>query len=212
MNTRSIRRLAVVAGLAALSVGCASHSLSEHQCTAGDWQTVGYNDGVNGVDQGALLRHQEACGRFEIVPNRTTYLAGWNEGIQSYCTADNGFAVGRAGQSFRRVCPGSLSASFQLAYDDGRAIFDAERRVAQIERSIDAAESRLIQIDEDVLDLAAAQINPDLTPDERVALFADIKHLQDERERLEFELPQLFADLDQARLALDAVERGLATR
>ena len=212
MTIRSTCRLAALSVVSLLSWGCASHSLSEHQCLAGDWQTVGFNDGANGVDHTALLRHQEACGRFQVVPDRVTYLAGWNEGIARYCTADNGFAIGRAGQSLRRVCPESMSADFQLAYDDGRAIFDAERRVRQLERSINDAEARLLEIDDDVLAVAAAQIDPNLTADERAALFVEIKSLQEERERIETDLPILLAELDDARLAFEAVERGLASR
>ena len=65
-----------------LLVGCAGRTtVSENQCTAGDWQTLGYRDGVNGHRSSRLLQHQDACVRHGIVPDRAGYMVGWEEGI-----------------------------------------------------------------------------------------------------------------------------------
>ena len=60
---------AVVALLFALA-GCSSNSVSESQCIAGDWQTIGYRDGANGNRSTQLLAHQDACVKHGVIPDR----------------------------------------------------------------------------------------------------------------------------------------------
>ena len=79
----------------ALLAGCAT--LSESQCAANDWQTVGYSDGVSGQDSSRLLKHQNACMKHGVTPDRMAYLVGWEEGVVRYCTPDNGFQQGQRG-------------------------------------------------------------------------------------------------------------------
>ena len=54
----TVRQLTALLAIALLS-GCAT--LSESQCAANDWQTVGYSDGARGQDSSRLLNHQNAC-------------------------------------------------------------------------------------------------------------------------------------------------------
>lgn len=193
-------------------MGCASGGLSENQCLAGDWETVGYRDGHAGIAQSALLQHQNACGRYEVLPDGDAYRAGWNAGISQYCTAGNGFDLGNGGSGYRRVCPADMEPSFRQGYDDGRALHSARSLVISLERELIRAENRLSTIDSDVLQTAAAQVDLELTAEERVQLFADTKSLIEEREQLEARMPGLLADLDDARAVLDQLEYQLAAR
>lgn len=204
-------RIASAACVLAL-MGCASGGLSESQCLAGDWEAVGYRDGHAGVAQSALLQHQNACGRYEILPDGRAYRTGWSAGITQYCTADNGFDLGNAGSGYRRVCPAEMEPGFRQGYDDGRALHAARSLVVHLERQVAKTESRLTAIDDDVLQTTAAQVDLELTAEERVQLFADTKRLIEEREQLEYRLPELLAELDDARAALDQVEYQLAAR
>lgn len=96
---------AVIACLLALG-GCAS--LSKSQCLANDWQTVGYRDGLSGTNSSALLRHENACVKHGVIPDREAYLAGWREGVEQYCQPANGFAAGERGAGYSNVCPAHL--------------------------------------------------------------------------------------------------------
>ena len=48
-------------------------SVSQNQCAAGDWQTLGYRDGVRGYRSTELLAHQDACGKHGVIPDRHGY-------------------------------------------------------------------------------------------------------------------------------------------
>ncbi len=102
--------LGVLSGLA----GCAT--LSESQCVAGDWQTVGYRDGMNGIHHSRLLKHQNACVKHGITPDRTAYMDGWNDGGVRYCQPENGFAAGERRSAYSNVCPQTMQGTFYAAY------------------------------------------------------------------------------------------------
>ncbi len=201
-----------VVAIALLSFGCASRALTENQCVAGDWETVGFRDGSAGVASSALLRYQDACGKFGIIPHRELYMAGWRDGVRQYCRADNGFALGENGRSHSDLCPEDLRLDFVAAYDRGRELYLARSDVANLETTLAKHRARLDTIETDMLALAADQIDPVLTAEERADIFVTIKARMDERKRIEAEIPALEADLATAVAHLDHVQQTLAYR
>ena len=66
--------LIIIAAVLALA-GCGGGaSVSQNQCIASDWQTLGYRDGTNGVNSSQLLAHQDACVKHGIIPDREGYM------------------------------------------------------------------------------------------------------------------------------------------
>src|SRR5262245_58214307 len=96
--------------------GCQSDSISESQCIAGDWQTVGYRDGANGYRSTELLEQQNACVKHGVIPDRAAYMAGWEQGVAEYCEANNGYEVGERGAIYNNVCPDGQREAFLAAY------------------------------------------------------------------------------------------------
>ncbi len=203
------RLLVIVVSL--ITMGCASNpSVSEHQCRAGDWQTIGYRDGTAGLAKTRILVHQEACGEFGIVPDRSAYMAGWNEGIPLYCTHENGFRAGERGARRNLVCEQEVDDIFRRGYDQGREIYIALSEVNAIQNRIAASEARLLVIDDEMLDVTAAQLDAALTPQERIDLVADLKRLADEKARLQSELPVLISELSIAQENLQRIRDAQA--
>lgn len=207
-------RLISLTCLLALTVaaGCANRSLSAHQCQAGDWQTVGYRDGVNGKNQSHLLEHQNACGRHNIVPDAAGYRSGWAQGIREYCQPQRAYDLGVSGGRLRSVCPADLSTSYRAAFEDGRVLYLARHEVNRLENKIARDKQRIDAIGNELIDTATAQVDPTLTTQDRLDLLADSKALMDERDRLSRGLPGLAVDLDRAIVHLDEVQQSLAQR
>lgn len=204
--------LAVALGLAAAMAGCGSKgSVSENQCRAGDWETLGYRDGVHGQRSTRLLAHQDACGEIGIVPDRDTYLVGWRDGIAEYCRPDRGYEVGLRGRALPGVCPDELAGLFSDAWAAGRTLFEARRACADVEASIARYESRRVEIESALLRTGTSQLDPFLTPAERVELAAAAKRLVDERVAIEHELPRLREELALRREELAQLERAPAS-
>lgn len=128
--------------IAALGLGgCAT--LNESQCRSADWYLLGSRDGADGYGSGRLESHREACSEFGLAADDAAWRKGYEEGLQTYCTADNGYQVGRRGGSYGRVCPADIERDFVEAYDLGRETREVEQELAQVRQRIDVIESRL---------------------------------------------------------------------
>lgn len=184
-------------------------SVSEFQCKAGDWESIGYRDGAAGVKSTRILEHQEACGQFGIIPHREMYLAGWRNGLEEYCTAENGFNLGERGGRHTGVCQGELQHPFLLAYEDGRQLYTARSEVNRLARQLATYETRLGQIKEEMVSVSTAQLNPELTPEERLHLIADLDALMEERSDIKAAIPALEQELAASEMALDNLSRDL---
>ncbi|MEM7079677.1 MAG: DUF2799 domain-containing protein [Pseudomonadota bacterium] len=192
--------------------GCAAKpSITANQCAAGDWQTIGYADAAKGLAKSRLLAHQDACGTHGIVPDRRAYMGGWEEGIATYCTADNGFALGRRGARRNTVCAGDLAEPFTAAYTDGWQLYQAHRVVNQLQRELAHLERREQELDYEIKGAKLAQIDPDLTVQERLQLLSDLDSLLAERDDIRSALPRVRAELANKQDELDAVTQLLAS-
>lgn len=206
----SFRHLLMVVAAGLLGACAAKPSVSEHQCLAGDWQTIGYHDASLGYPSTRLLSHQEACGPHGVIPQRTDYMVGWQEGLSVYCTADNGFDLGSRGKRHNGICRGADAGAFQAAYDDGWELFQARSAARAARQALQAAEQRLKNIKQEIVGASTAQLIPDLTVQERVQLVADLNALIEERDQVLADLPQLRADLARREQELDALQHYLA--
>ncbi len=203
--------LIIIAAVLALA-GCGGGaSVSQNQCIASDWQTLGYRDGTNGVNSSQLLAHQDACVKHGIIPDREGYMLGWREGIREYCAPYNAFSVGERGVRYDNICPNDLQADFIAAYKDGRALFKARGEVTRLQNLIARNESRREKIKAELLAAAAEQLNPMMTTQERVALLARMQRLNEEQRRIRRELPHHRYELQLKTTELESLNRLLAS-
>jgi hypothetical protein len=207
-----MNRVGLVIGTLVLA-GCASTpTVSENQCRAGDWQTIGYGDGMAGRASTRLLMHQDACGEFGIVPLREEYMAGWQDGLRTYCTAGNGFHIGQRGGPLNQVCSGPLRDQFAAAHADGRRLYQARRDVQHWSATLAQQEDRLHQIKQEIIGVTTAQLTPDLSAEERVRLLATLEDLADERAAIKNDLPNTQHALREAELHLADLDQAFAAR
>ncbi len=206
------RSVAVLVSLVVLAGCAAKPTVSENQCYAGDWQTIGYRDGASGTSSTRLLAHQDACGAFGIVPDRNGYLTGWRDGLQNFCTADSGFQLGLRGAGLNTVCSDELREPFASAYADGREFYTARREVNRLARQLANNEHRLDQIKLDMVGVTTAQLTSDITVEERIILLARLESLADERAEIRVQQPIIEASLMYAEDRLADLDQSLASR
>lgn len=108
--------LPLLAGALALS-SCAT--LSKEQCVMGNWQAIGYNDGVAGYSSERLASHTKACAKANISPDYQAWERGRQQGLKQYCTPSNAYAVGRKGQQLNSVCPSAMLPELRSSYTQG---------------------------------------------------------------------------------------------
>jgi len=196
----------VVAALLFTLTGCSSNSVSESQCLAGDWQTIGYRDGANGYRSTQLLNHQNACVKHGVIPDRASYMAGWEQGVREYCEANNGYDVGERGEGYDNVCPDDMRDAFLAAYHSGRGLYLARSEVSDLANAISQREYRLDEIKTELVASATQQFDPTLLPAARVELLASMQRLAEEQGRINAELPHMRQELANKSQQLAALE------
>ena len=134
--------LTVLAGAALALSGCAT--LSETECRTADWGRLGQQDGANGYAESRLADHAEACNKIGILPNATAWRAGWDQGVQSYCTPAVGWREGLAGRGYNGVCrTRGNEAGFLQAYNAGSEIHRMQNRIDQNSSELRRLENQL---------------------------------------------------------------------
>jgi len=91
-------------------------ALSEQQCRTLSSGAIGEQDGRAGYPPSRFEDDLKACANHQLTLDRDAYLAGREQGLQSYCTPDNGTRVGLRGERYYGVCPKDREDAFLLRY------------------------------------------------------------------------------------------------
>lgn len=175
-----IKTLIICASLAALLPACAS--ISEDECAAGNWDDLGYRDGLSGVSRGQIAEYSTKCSEYGFDTDSRSYERGYERGLSLYCIPEKGFDKGRSGSSYNGVCAGTPGGEdYRIAFEDGRA-----------EYQIEAEHKRLIKsmqnFDDEIEDVRARMRHDDIDEEE-------YDRLRRKRDRLEDERATTLADL-----------------
>ena len=192
--------IAVVAVVAAGLGGCAT--LDEGECLAGNWDEIGFVDGVDGYPMSRLSQHADACAEYGVVPALASYAAGRDRGLRSYCTVEIGFFEGRTGDSYQGVCPPGLEDDFLAGFADGELVWAMQRRIEFAREAYRNARNRAERLTNDMAADENRLADENLTNEERASIGVRLNRLQDERERA-------YADMRRAEREEDFAERDL---
>lgn len=124
-----MKKQIVLVSMCLVLTACASlreltgyYLMDQPQCANANWFSVGYADGESG-DASRYHRYAESCLRFQITPDKAAYHQGFAEGydafVEQYCTPDNGFQLGKKGNTYQDICPGASYDAFIDAYEEG---------------------------------------------------------------------------------------------
>jgi hypothetical protein len=178
--------------LTVLASGCAS--MSQQECTATDWQTVGYEDGVNGYSGGRIARYRTACSKYGVAPDLARYQAGREQGLREFCRPANGYRLGAAGGSYGGVCPNDLEAPFLSAFNAGHELYTLQARVWNTDAQMDARRRELSEIEHGIVGRSAAVVSDGTTSEQRAQALVDTAQMAEQAGRLREEIHQLEAD------------------
>lgn len=171
----SIKRLRILlVVLTALLAGCAV--ISEDECRAGDWYERGVHDGARGRNQTLVYQIAQQCQEYGVRVDSEAWLRGHEEGVEQFCTPENGYRYGRQGRSYQGVCTGPTADLFLSYYKRGLVDHRVEQQYRQLAARQDEVERQLFAV-------RAAMAS---TNDEQV-----LRNLAMRRSSLEFEQQRL---------------------
>ncbi|MDN3448006.1 DUF2799 domain-containing protein [Psychrobacter sp. APC 3281] len=145
---RVVRQLALglsVFGSIYLLAGCAT--LSKQECLVGDWQAIGYNDGVAGYHSDRLASHTKACAKASVAPDYQAWERGRKLGLQQYCTINNAYNIGRRGRQLNNVCPITMANTLQTANQKGLDYYALDSQLDKDNRLLDTYQSEFDKLE-----------------------------------------------------------------
>lgn len=180
--------------------GCAS--LSKDECITGDWQGIGYRDGLQGKPEAFIAEHQTACSEYSITVDLISYQQGREIGLNTYCKADNGYRLGRSGAEYGYVCPRQVEKAFLQAYQAGREIYLQEKKVSDIEQQISRQLREVTQLKDKMDSTEKKLVSDGLSRAERQNLLQELRQLETELPSKQHMIERLKFDLYQAKSTL----------
>lgn len=132
------QRLTILFSGIYLLSACAT--LSKQECMVGDWQAIGYNDGVAGYAADRLASHTKACAKTSVTPNYQLWERGRQLGLKQYCTVTSAYNVGRRGRELNNVCPITIVNTLQSANKKGLDYYALDSQLDKDKRLLEARE------------------------------------------------------------------------
>lgn len=173
-STRKLHRLyqlTCLLGALLCFAGCAP--MSESDCQTVNWSQRGIDDGTRGYSRDSYLQYTQDCQQYSVSVNAEDYLAGWDSGIQNYCSRDNGWKVGNNGGTYSKNCPSEIEAEFYSAYQLGRNVSQRKAESQNIQNELNEVRDDLSR--------------ENLSDDKRKRLKREKKRLKDELEEAQAE-------------------------
>ena len=198
--------------LCTLLLGACAAKMSKDECRTVDWRTVGYEDGVAGQPGDRIGEHRRACAEYGVTPDLNAYLAGRTAGLREYCQPHNGYRAGANGYTYFDTCPADLAEAFEIAYDEGRALYVRERRVTDTEEQIEEKRREIRRLEDRVAESAFDVIDTTSTAEERTQAVLDTKQAAERIGRLKAEITELEKERARYQAELDAYRQTVVLR
>lgn len=162
--------------------GCAT--LNENECINADWRSIGYEDGARGFKTSRIGAHRKACAEYDITPDFEAYERGRRQGLQEWCTPQNGYALGVRGKLYNGVCPKALEPAYLEAYNQGKAVFAYSKELNIQEKKLKGLYTDLDTLDKMLADKEARLIGDNISPRRRKKLLKEIRMVEKDRRML----------------------------
>jgi Protein of unknown function (DUF2799) len=207
-----MKATSLLIALSTLLLGACAAKMSKDECRTVDWRTVGYEDGVAGQPGDRIGEHRRACAEYGVTPDLNAYLAGRTAGLREYCQPHNGYRAGANGYTYFDTCPADLAEAFEIAYDEGRALYVRERRVTDTEEQIEARRREIRRLEDRVAESAFDVIDATSTAEERTQAVLDTKQAAERIGRLKSEITELEKERARYQAELDAYRQTVVLR
>jgi hypothetical protein len=188
--------------------GCAS--MSSEECTASDWSAIGYEDGSRGYTSDRFGSHRKACAKHGVTADFAAYQQGRTAGLVEFCQPSRGFNLGASGGHYSGFCNVDLEPEFLDGYRAGQQLYTLRSYVNSANSQIYSRKREIEDIEIAVRNKQALLISAESTPQDRVLLLADLKHLSERSGELEAEIDALIADRARYESDLQRYEQTVA--
>lgn len=108
-------------GLAVVLLVASCSNLTEDQCTAGNWEQIGLDDGLAGRGGNQFWQNRLRCAGIGGGADKAAWYAGNADGLAQYCSPENAYELGRTGGRIEAVCtPEQYTSGMREAFEAGQ--------------------------------------------------------------------------------------------
>jgi hypothetical protein len=180
---------------AVMLAGCSStRTMGQNGCSAVDWRTIGYEDGVAGRSGTQIGVHRRACAKYGITTDLEAYQLGRAEGLREFCQPNNGYRAGVSGEPYYDVCPADLATRFLAQYQAGHELYVHEQRVRDADAQLKVKRAEITRLEDAVARSGMRAIKDTSTPEQRVQAVLDARQYAERIGRLKADIAQIERD------------------
>ena len=140
--TKSV--LGQLCGLAALLVIVACEPIKPEHCPYADWAATGELHAAKGY-QSRLPGLVDTCMKVGVLPDADAYLAGYRQGLLSFCTIENGWVWGEHHNLNPWICPPSMAEGFDRGFAVRAKLEELVIEEQNLRQARDSIEERLAE-------------------------------------------------------------------
>jgi len=182
----------VVTVLVAILVLNSCRTMNADECITGDWQAIGFEDGVQGLEADRLGDHRRACAEYGVTPDFQAYQSGRDQGLNQYCQPSRGFSLGENGDSYNGVCAEHQESDFLAAYNTGQQLYRMEQELNTLEREIEGIEREIARNDLQIKDDQEMLVADSTTAAQRASIGEELEQLSNANGYLAAQIEDLF--------------------
>jgi uncharacterized protein DUF2799 len=169
-------------GIGVVLAGCTTYTTDE--CSGGNWNKIGVQDGKDGRTADRFNQHVKACALDRSEESRALYMAGRNKGLAIYCTTVRGYREGVLGQKYYGVCPPETARPFFTGYQLGSSIYQKEAQISDANDAYFAVSGELEKSSQSETQRAGLQQEQARLQGEEARLGAELKQLRDKADAM----------------------------
>jgi hypothetical protein len=110
----------------------------ELDCASINWTQKGLEDGKNGFDEDKALKLKKKCESQGVVASVVDYKQGWLVGIETHCSPQNAFKLGKNGNKALKKdnCPVEFKTNFAESFKRGAELKTINDNLGPIKKKL----------------------------------------------------------------------------
>jgi len=179
----------------------------QNNCLSMDWFAAGFDAAKRGIDSNLQWENKsQLCVKNNIWVDRQSYDEGYGLGLNSFCTAANGFEFGQRGLSYTEICTRQEQELFNTAYDDGLDLYNINDNIEVYENNLQTSYEIIADTQPRIDRITYIIKNSDLDKKTKKEYFSERNSLRYDRDNAKEDIETLNASIKESHRQLAKLE------
>ena len=106
----------------------------KRDCTSKNWHEIGRQNGFKAAAKNPFYNELVKCEHNQLFKEQ--FDIGYDTGLANYCTEENAYHLGKAGDTYRKVCSNAIEPFFKSFYQKGKKVYELEIKNIELQTEI----------------------------------------------------------------------------